>query len=431
MALFAWRLAKARQAVSADFLMAAQLEIAGETAARLGLDAYLQSIQAAARVASLDLLAVGGDEIPQVFHALTGHAPRIARQVFIWYPLLADYPGWAASHRMLNYRGAPTQGLGDAATQESLGEKFQFSCPNNPDVRAVTRSNLQRILRDYAFDGVFLDKIRYPSPANGLAEMMTCFCPYCREKARRQNLDLDLVRHLLENFPWHSSSALEDIREFLRGAAGLTERTGSVSVFERFLRFRADSITDLVAEIADVVGKSGKILALDLFSPALAMLVGQDYAALAKVAAWCKPMVYRFARGPSGLRLEIPRLVEEIAAYSGAAIEKVWQAARDYLPSMADAGPQRLSLEGAPYELIASETSAAVRRFAPRPVYLGVEAVSLDAFQIHIAPDHLQKTVRLAWQAGAKGVVLSWDLLGMPAENLRAAHQAVTALPSG
>ncbi len=416
----------------ADFLMAAQLVAGtGAVSESLGLDAMLQSIHRAARLASLDLLAVGGDEIPEVLHALTEGTPRVARQVFAWYPVLADYPGWAPSHRMLNYRGEPTQGLGDEKAQESLGEKFQFSCPNNPEVRAVTLDNVQRLVRDYGFDGVFIDKIRYPSPANGLAEMMTCFCPFCQAKAQRQNLDLNRVREMLENSPWQTLPFLEDFAQIRSAAPGSGGPTGSDALFERFLRFRAVSITDLVAEIAGVVRKSNKRLALDLFSPGLAMLVGQDYAALAKHADWCKPMVYRFARGPAGLRLEIPRLVEDLAHYSGAPVESVWQRVQEFLPSMPDDTPEHFLNEGAPFELIVSEARDAVREFTPKPVYLGVEAVSLEAFEINIQPEYIQEAVQLAWQSGAKGAVLSWDLLSMPEENLRAAHAAAMALPAG
>ena len=35
----------------------------------------------------------------------------------------------------------------------------------------------------YPFDGVFLDKIRFPSIANGLQDLFSCFCPFCAQKA--------------------------------------------------------------------------------------------------------------------------------------------------------------------------------------------------------------------------------------------------------
>ena len=47
-------------------------------------------------------------------------------------------------------------------------------------------------------------------------------------------------------------------------------------------------------------------MSLDLFSPCLASLVGQDYGRLKRHCDWAKPMTYRLAQGPAGLRLEIP-----------------------------------------------------------------------------------------------------------------------------
>ena len=65
----------------------------------------------------------------------------------------------------------------------------------------------------------------------------------------------------------------------------------------RFLRFRADSVTGLVAEIAEEASRLGRKVSLDLFSPGLAMLVGQDYRRLSRHCMWAKPMTYRIAEG--------------------------------------------------------------------------------------------------------------------------------------
>jgi kynureninase len=58
-----------------------------------------------------------------------------------------------------------------------------------------------------------------------------------------------------------------------------------------------------------------------------------------------------------------------------------------------------------------------------KPVYLGIEAVSIPAFHIHITPGYVREMVSITRQAGARGVVLSWDLLHMPYENLAAAGE--------
>ena len=89
--------------------------------------------------------------------------------------------------------------------------------------------------------------------------------------------------------------------------------TDSASLLLRFLRFRMDSITGLVAEAHALASGLNRRVGFDLFSPRLAPLVGQDYRALARFADWIKPMTYRVAEGPAGLRLEIPALAEGVS----------------------------------------------------------------------------------------------------------------------
>jgi hypothetical protein len=59
--------------------------------------------------------------------------------------------------------------------------------------RTKTLDRLRELLERYDFTGVFLDKIRYPSPANGLEEAASCFCEYCYAKAGKRGLNLDEV----------------------------------------------------------------------------------------------------------------------------------------------------------------------------------------------------------------------------------------------
>ena len=72
----------------------------------------------------------------------------------------------------------------------------------------------------------------------------------------------------------------------------------------------------------------GRKVSLDLFLPCLAGLVGQDYARLKRHCDWAKPMTYRLAQGPAGLRLEIPALIEGVASCFGLYEERIveWSA---------------------------------------------------------------------------------------------------------
>ena len=60
----------------------------------------------------------------------------------------------------------------------------------------------------------------------------------------------------------------------------------------------------------------------------------------------------------------------------------------------------------------------------PKPVYVGIEAVKLPQFDVDMTPATVKQLILTAREAGAAGAVLSWDVLAMPPENIRAAREA-------
>ena len=263
----------------------------------------------------LDILIVGADEIPDLFCALTDRTARPATRVFLWYNLLSDIPDMQPSDLVVNWRGERSRGwAGWEAEGSDVRETFRFACPNNPQVRQKTLAQICELLARYPFDGVFLDKMRFPSPANGIHEMISCFCGHCRQAAARSGLDLDAVAELFER----GDLALRRTGSGGRKAAAswIDILFGPGSLVARFFRFRCDSINRLVAAARDQVLRLGRTLALDLFAPSLAPFVGQDYRTLSQYCAWAKPMTYRTALGPASLRLEIPALAEGSPACS-------------------------------------------------------------------------------------------------------------------
>ena len=53
------------------------------------------------------------------------------------------------------------------------------------------------------------------------------------------------------------------------------------------------------------------------------------------------------------------------------------------------------------------------------PVYFGLECVSFPGV-IDVKPDQAAALLDAAFDSGADGAVLSWDLMHMPADNLKA-----------
>lgn len=71
-------------------------------------------------------------------------------------------------------------------------EDFSFACPNNEKLIDKVFNDFKIKLNRYNFDGVFLDRIRYPAPSNGFEMLFTCFCNFLR----RQILNISYKRFI-------------------------------------------------------------------------------------------------------------------------------------------------------------------------------------------------------------------------------------------
>ena len=381
----------------------------------------LETVRRVQEEIDLDLLIVGFREAPDVFREFCG-SRRPVDDTALWYGVLSDIEGLEDSDLVVNWRGERSRGWGGWAEKGGeVEETFRFVCPNNPAVRRKVGVRLRELLARYAFAGVFLDKIRLPSPANGVDEMLSCFCDHCRAAAASIDLDLDSVVKILADRAIDACASPVEARgdESLRWLDALL--TGN-PILSRFLHFRAESVTALVAELADQARRMGRKVSLDLFSPFLAFLVGQDYGPLKQHCNWAKPMTYRLALGPAGLRLEIPALIEGVANRFGLDETQIieWSARR------AGFGKDML-LEtrerAVPISFIQAEIDTAVRTLAPVPVYFGLELVRQPGI-IDVDPAHVVDMVKAGRAANAAGLVISWDLMHAPDDGVRALARA-------
>ena len=264
----------------------------------------------------LDFLIVGFREAPEVFRKFCG-SDRPVGDAILWYSALSDIEGMEDSDLVVNWRGERSRGWrGWAENGGGVEETFRFVCPNNPAAREKSVRRLRELLARYDFAGVFLDKIRLPSPANGVDETLSCFCGHCRDAAKDVRLDLDSVIKILADGAIDPCASRPEATGD-EASSWLDALVAGSPILSHFLRFRADSVAALVAELAENARRMGRKVSLDLFSPCLAPLVGQDYRRLKQHCDWAKPMTYRLALGPAGLRLEIPALVGGVARRFG------------------------------------------------------------------------------------------------------------------
>ena len=366
-----------------------------------------------AETVPIDILVLGWEDRPDLFTLLTSRRTRLSNEVFLWYPFLSDYPGLTPAHLVVNARNRTSSGWG-GYDGTGIRETFKQACPNNPRAVSTSLMHMERLLRTYEFDGVFIDKIRFPSAANGLADVFTCFCAHCEEEASKSGLDLAGVKAALEDRggPARRGSA----QAIPPGARWLEELIADRPLLQRFIRFRADSVNRVLARIRALVEKMEKKIAMDVFSPGLAALVGQDSAFMAGHAEWVKPMIYRFGNGPSSLRSEIPALIRELGAYLGVGRDAVMDWVGSHVNGLRGV-PLKEIERVAPLSLLRAETRKAVELFPHTPVYLGLETVFIPGV-MEIRPEHVEEILEIGTDAGVQGYVLSWDLLHTPIENI-------------
>jgi hypothetical protein len=377
----------------------------------------LETVRGVLEAIDLDFLIVGFREAPETFREFCG-SRRPVRDTALWYCALSDIEGMEDSDLVVNWRGERSRGWGGWAEKGGgVEETFRFACPNNPAARKKVVRRLRELLVQYDFAGVFLDKIRFPSPVNGVDETLSCFCDHCRDAARDVGLDLDSVVKILADRAIDPCASRAETRGD-EASPWLGALLAGSPILSGFLRFRADSVAGLVAKLAEHARGMGRKVSLDLFSPCLAALVGQDYGRLRPHCDWAKPMTYRLAQGPAGLRLEIPELIEGVASRFGLDEARIveWSARhaafdRDML--------LETRKRAVPISFIQAEIDAAVRALAPVPVYFGLELIRQPGV-IDVDPAHVRDMVKAGRAANAAGLVISWDLMHAPIDCVRA-----------
>ncbi len=391
--------------------LAAQLMVGKDELAAFGEAGIAARLERAAEILDFGwlFLAVEDPSSALARSAVAACRARGARTA-LWTMVLADAPG-PTPPEVRDAQGRAGYGRLGRWPEMGLGqEKFLFACPGRALDDAQGPARATEALRASGADAVFLDRIRYPSPAGGLELLGACGCAACRSRYHAATG---------EGWPDLAAWALELAAGGGRGTERFLERAAPA------LAFRAGTIAGVVGRWAAAARAAGAEVGLDLFAPALAHLVGQDYALLAPHADFVKAMLYCKARGPAGLPLELCCLASGLVQGGvppEAALE--FSAALTGLPLAeieAAAG-----VDGLPPERAGAERDRALRSMAqagpsaPR-LYAGLELVDHPAYSTRI--DAGTRDRYLAALSGTP-VAVCWNLLHVPEEHLRAVRAA-------
>jgi hypothetical protein len=337
---------------------------------------------------------------------------RASARLYRWHPLLTgDGTSMPRSEwQSVGLGGTPVSGFQDMP-------EFTFVCPNRPVVRAGVLDHLRELCASGLYQGIFLDRIRYPSPAQDPAVFLACFCEDCCRVAAAEDFDLDAARRSIGELlssPEGAQAAVNALLDCSATDAALTDP--NLASLHAFLDFRARTVFRFVQEASRVIRKSGLEVGLDCFSPCLAHMVGQDLGALDSCCDWIKIMTYGHALGPAGLPFEMLALTSWLtnrhALKEPEALACVARAARLTLPSTR----HELHGHGLPSAALADEVYRA-RRSGVRHLLAGIELVELKGIS-SLAPAQIVADLQAIRSARPDGLVLSWDLWHIPLERL-------------
>jgi hypothetical protein len=350
---------------------------------------------------------VGWNLPDALLDACAEECARAGAHLYRWHPLLTGdgtlvpEPAW----QTIGLSGQPIPGFREMP-------EFTFVCPNRPAVREAVLAHLRDVLRDERYQGVFLDRIRFPSPAENPGEALGCFCEDCRRAAEAQGLDLAMVHRDVIRLVATAEGAKEYVRALLDAPQGEAEQ----SLLQAFLNFRSRSVARFVWEAAGMATEMGKAIGLDAFSPALTRMVGQSLGALDAACDWVKIMSYGHVLGPAGIPFELLGLagwlVERHCVEESEAMALLAEAARLPLP------PDRAALRanGLPPDALRMEAGRG-RAMGVRALLAGIELVEMPGI-VALSDDQIGADLAAFREAGADGLVLSWDLWLMPPERL-------------
>ncbi|MCL2084016.1 MAG: hypothetical protein FWH06_02015 [Oscillospiraceae bacterium] len=315
--------------------------------------------------------------------AIAGFLRRHGIGVYLWLPV---FSGWDGLSPLMGGQGRPAE-QGYLAEK---GERFDFGCPANPEnVRHVIRIFEERYAAG-PYDGIFLDKIRFPSFISGIQPVLTCFCPHCRP-----------LHGISERFEPRGGenplgiTAYEGLRYTLadEALAGL-------------FAYKSEAVTASAAVLSGYFRKRGYKVGLDLFAPFLSYFVGQDYGKLAPYADFIKPMFYRKTNAPAGIPFEL----DMYAAAFGGSPQEIEGRGRYLLKT--------LQTSGIGMDFINREI-AGIREIAGDvKLYAGIE-VNYHERVAPVTARYIQENV--TGIKNADGIALSWDLCSTPGQNLDAA----------
>jgi len=313
-------------------------------------------------------------------------------EFYIWLPVFAELDELKKGYPLIDYHG---KDKGDYNLSER--EDFTFYCPNHPQNVINVLQLFEEHYASIGFTGVFLDKIRYSSFANGLNGVLTCFCPFCQIKYKSDQFDPQNLEQAIKILP--QKSAPFGAIAYKQGRYTFDDER-----WNEFFRLKSEYITDVIKRICYYFTERHYKIGLDVFAPFASHFVGQDIPELSTVADFVKPMMYRMTNAPAGLPFELEAIIQEATTN---------EAQKSAFYKILGFNPEKHPFD---IDFTVKDLDDLVKQ-SKAPVYPGVEINRADKIA-EVYPDYIEETINAYAQSDVKGFVMSWNLLNAPQENI-------------
>ena len=293
--------------------------------------------------------------------------------------------------------------------------EFTFVCPNCENSTNTIFEHIEQLTDQGIYDGLFLDRIRYPSPVSNPLEKLGCFCEFCKQKSVKSDLDLENLQYSLQDLTASKSGKLELVNFLVGKSEGIIDDSLRETVV-RWMNFRESSISDFVCGVTKLLNEKGLDIGLDCFSPSLTRMVGQNLNSLSRYANWIKIMSYAHTLGPAGLPFEIIDLLNYMISVTNLNEREILAQLSTllYLPlpeNIDELKEQGLSTFALKKELEKGKVSTTI------PVLAGLELVEMPGVTA-LTNDQIICDNKAALATGIAGLSISWDLWRIPNHRL-------------
>jgi len=367
-------------------------------------------LRAAFQRLPIAMVVLGWNLPPRMVEACAEQCARYDADLYLWQPLLT---GDGSFQPPLAWH---TIGLsGDPVAGHQGKADFTFICPNRPAAREAALLHLSDVIAGGFYRGVFLDRIRFPSPTIDPARQLACFCQDCRRKAGDVGLDLGFVQESLQQLLQTAEGRRAATYSFF-SAFSTVQAEAPPSWLEQLLAFRQRSITAVVEAAAGLAKARGLKVGLDCYSPSLTLLVGQDLPGLAPHCDWIKLMTYARAYGPASIPFEILGLANWLMTLDGESESRSMACLEDATRWPLPASREAVRHGGLSPEILTAEIRRG-RAAHGRQLLAGIELVEIPGVA-ELDEEQIKADSEAVLAGGPDGVVLSWDLCRIPLNRL-------------